>query len=111
MTEIFDVLPLSPVREWAISRSFTSCPHEADLRPRQFTRQQYRGHRNHVARRLPRAAAGGRAVGVERFDLVADPDRLAPIFGAPGDAHADLIGFVGARGDLRAMQGIDADEF
>src|ERR1019366_6395552 len=34
----------------------------------------------------------------------------APIFGAAGDPHAHLIGFVGARGDLGAMQGIDADQ-
>src|SRR6478609_3573348 len=49
-------------------------------------RQQDRRHRDHVARRLPRAAAGGRAVGIECFDLVADPDCLAEVFSAPGDA-------------------------
>src|SRR6478736_3882563 len=108
---MFDVLPLSPVREWAISRSFTLCPHKADLRLRQLARQQDRRHRDHVARRLPRAAAGGRAVGIECFDLVADPDCLAEVFSAPGDADAHLIWFAGGRRNFRAVQGIDADKF
>src|SRR6267154_720702 len=105
MTEILEVLPLSPVREWAILRSFISRSHEADLRLRQLARQQHRRHRNHIARRLPRPAAGGRAIGIERLDFVADPDRFAEIFGTPGDANAYLIGFIGARGEPGAMQG------
>src|SRR5258707_2422613 len=103
MTEILEMLPLSPVREWAISRSFISRSHEAYLRLRQFARQQHRRHRDHIARRLPRPAAGGRAIGVEGLDLVADPDRLEEIFGAPGHANAHLIGFIGVRGDPGAM--------
>src|ERR1700709_1020041 len=96
MTEILEMLPLSPVREWAISRSFTSGSHETDLRLCQLAWQQYRGHRNHVARRFPGAAAGRRSIGIERLDLVADPDRLAQILGTARDAHAHFIGLVGA---------------
>src|SRR5450759_1728022 len=55
-------------------------------------------------------AAGGGAVGVERFDLVADSDSFAQIFGAAGDAHADLVRLAGARGDLSPVQRVDADQ-
>src|ERR1039458_4979865 len=92
---MLEVLPLSPVREWAISRSFiASAPHKTDRRFGKFARQQHGRNRNHIARRLEGAAAGGGAIGVERFDLVADSDSLAQIFGAAGDANAHLVGFV-----------------
>src|ERR1700712_5614085 len=96
MTEILEMLPLSPVREWAISRSFTSRSHEANLRLLQLARQQHGCARDDVARRFPGAAAGRRTVGIERLDLVADPDRLAQILGTARDAHAHFIGLVGA---------------
>src|SRR6185503_12984735 len=99
MTEMLEMLPLSPVREWAISRSFMSGSHEPDLRLGKFAGQEDRGHGDDVARRFPRAAAGRRAIGIERFDLVADPDGFTEVLGAPGDAHAHLIGFIGARRD------------
>src|SRR3954471_24432827 len=111
MTEILEMLPLSPVREWAISRSFTLGSHKSDLRLCQFAWQQHGSDRHHVARRFPRAAARRRTVGIERLDLVADPDRLAQVFRAPGDAHAHLVWFAGSRGNFRPVQGIDADQF
>src|SRR5882757_7969837 len=93
---MFDVFPLSPVREWAISRSFmASRLHETDDRRRKLTRQQHGGDRDDIARRFPGATTAGRAVGVERLDLVADPDRLAQAFGTAGDANTHLIGLVG----------------
>src|SRR5467141_4174645 len=102
---MLEVLPLSPVREWAISRSFiASAPHKAELRPGEFARQQHGGHGNDITRRFESAAAGGGAIGVERLDLVADSSRLAQIFGAPGDPDAHLIRFVCARGNLGAVQ-------
>src|SRR5260221_602405 len=80
---MLEVLPLSPVREWAISRSFiASRPHKLNARFCQFARQQHRCHRDHIARRFESAAAAGGAVGVKRFDLVADAHRLPPAFGA-----------------------------
>ena len=66
--------------------------------------------RDDVACGFESAAAAGRAIGIERFDLVADPDRLSKVVGTAGDANAHLIGFVGMGRDLRAMQGIDADQ-
>src|SRR4051812_16308813 len=110
MTEILEMLPLSPVREWAISRSFTLGSHKSNLRLCQFARQQHGRDRHHVARGFPRAAARGRTVGIERLYLVADPDRLAQVLGASGDAHAHLVWFAGMRGDVRPVQGIDADQ-
>src|ERR1700716_1445702 len=113
---MFDVFPLSPVREWAISRSFmASRLHETDDRLRKLPRQQHGGNRDDIARRFPGAATTGRTVGVERLDLVADPDRLAQAFGAAGDANAHLIGLVGLRRyfmrrHLRPVQGIDTDQ-
>src|SRR5450432_1879279 len=95
---MFDVFPLSPVREWAISRNFmASRLHETDDRRGKLARHQHRGDRHDIARRLPGAAAAGRTVGIEGLDLVADPDRLAQAFGAAGDANAHLIGLVGPR--------------
>src|SRR6476469_4972405 len=106
MTEILEMLPLSPVREWAISRSFTLRSHKSHLRLCQLARQQHGSDRHHVARRFPRTAARGRAVGIERLDFVADPDRLAQVLGAPGDAHPHLVWFAGSRRNLRPVQGI-----
>ncbi len=108
---MLEVLPLSPVREWAISRSFMLTPR----RTRRCGLASSRGSSTEATATtsradLPGAAAAGRAVGVERLDLVADPHGLAQILGAPGDAHAHLVGLVGARGHLRAVQGIDADQ-
>src|SRR6478736_880148 len=135
MTEMFDVLPLSPVREWAISRSFIASvpvltfvsyrgtfvyeyqnpPHysscqELDLRPRQFARQQNGCDRDHVTRRFECTASASRTVGIKRFDFVADPDRLAQIFGAASHAHAHFVRFTGMCGDLRAVQRIHPDQ-
>ena len=68
---------------------------ELHNRLRQFARQQDRSDRDDIARGFESSAPTGRAVGIERFDLVADPDRLAQVVGAPGDANAHLIGLVG----------------
>src|ERR1700749_2203046 len=96
MTEILEILPLSPVREWAISRSFiTSAPDKLNLGPRQFPRQQHGGDCHDVTRRLDSPAPAGRTVGIKRLDLVADPDGFAKIVGAPGDANAYFVGLVG----------------
>src|SRR5438034_375029 len=84
--------------------------HEMDLRPGEFARQQDRRHRDHIACRLENAPAGSGAIGVERFDLVADPDSLTQVFGAAGDANAHLVGLIGARGKVGAVQRIDADQ-
>src|SRR5580692_6750847 len=98
MTEILEILPLSPVREWAISRSFMpSTPDELHLRFRQLARQQHGSDRHDIARRLDSPAPAGRAIGIKRFDLVADPDGFTQVVGAPGDANAHLIGFIGMR--------------
>src|SRR5262245_18364451 len=111
MTEILEILPLSQVRAWAISRSFMSGTDEPNLRACELAPQQDRGHGNHVPRRFPRAAAGRRTIGIQRFDLVADPDRLTEVLGEAGDANANLVGLVAVRGKFRSVQGIDADEF
>ena len=50
------------------------------------------------------------ATGLSHIYLVADPDRLAQIVGAAGDANAHLIGFVRMRGHKRPVQEIDADQ-
>src|ERR1700760_4132015 len=105
---MLEVLPLSPVREWAISRSFTSRLHETHGWSRQIARQQHRCDGDHIARRFGDAATGLRAVGVERLGLVADPYRLAQALGTPGDADADLVGFVGVRRNFSAMQRVHA---
>src|ERR1700722_7409204 len=108
---MLEVLPLSPVREWAISRSFiASRPHKADLRPGEFAWQQDRSDRDDIAGRFEGTAAGGRAVGIKRFDFVAYANGLAQVFGATGNANTHFIGLVGVGGDFSAMQCVDADE-
>src|ERR1035437_8923469 len=108
---MLEVLPLSPVREWAISRSFiASASHKTDRRSGKFARQQHRRNRDDIARRFESAAAGGRTIGVERFDLVADPRRLAQIFGTAGDANAYLVGFVCLCRQIGPVQRVDADQ-
>src|ERR1700743_241732 len=105
MTEILEMLPLSPVREWAISRSFmASSSDEAHLRRGAIAREQNGGDRSPVARGFERATAPGRTIGVERLDFVADPYRFAQIFSAAGNADAHLIRLVGPRRDLRTVQ-------
>src|SRR6202158_3007406 len=107
---MLEVLPLSPVREWAISRSLiASALQEMDLRPGEFARQQDRRHRDDIARRFESAAASGGAIGVKRFDLVAYSDGLTQIFGTACDANAHLIGFVCLCRQIGPMQRVDAD--
>src|SRR5690348_2602719 len=102
MTEMFEILPLSPVREWAISRSFiASRLDKSHMRLCQSARQQHGSDRDHIARGFPGTAAAGRAVGVERLDLITDANGLAQVFSAAGDAHAHLVGLVAMCGDLR----------
>src|ERR1700733_8972 len=109
---MLEVLPLSPVREWAISRSFiASRPYKANLRPGELARQQDRGDRDDIAGRFEGAAAGGRTVGVERFDFVAYANGLTQVFSAAGNANAYFIGLIGAGGDFSAVQRVDADQF
>src|SRR5258708_20035296 len=101
---MLEVLPLSPVREWAISRSFiASRPHKLDRWFCQIARQQHGGDRDHIARRFESAAAGGGAIGVERLDLVADAHGFAQVFSAAGDANAPPVRLVAMRGDFRAL--------
>ena len=66
-------------------------------------------HGDDLARRLPGAAAGGRPVGVERLDLVADPLRLGEAVGAADDPKAHFIGLAVPRARL-AMQSVDTDQ-
>src|SRR5947209_5904343 len=92
MTEMFDVLPLSPVREWANARSFIGSGLEnRKLRLRGIFREQRRGDRDYLARRFPGAATAGRPIGVERLDLVADARRFRQGIGAADDADAHLV--------------------
>src|SRR5258706_2105961 len=106
---MLEVLPLSPVREWAISRSFiASSSHEPNLRRCEFARQQDRRHRDHIACRFENAAAGGGPIGVERFALVADPHSLPQVFGAAGDSNAHLLRFATVAGKVGPVQRIEA---
>src|SRR5689334_12017813 len=108
MTEMLQMLPLSPVREWAMSRSFISSLHQRDAELRRALRNKTRGDRDDLARRFPGAAAARRTVGVERLDLVADLDGLTQRLGAAGHAHAHLVRLAGSRS--LAMQCVDADQ-
>src|SRR5579871_2196718 len=74
---------------------FHLSPDKLHLRLRQLSRQQHGRNGHDIARRFESAASARRTIGVERFDLVADADSLAQVFGAAGHAHAHLIGLVG----------------
>ncbi len=53
-----------------------------------------------IARELERTAAACRAVGIERFHLIADPHRFGQAFGSPCDANAHLVRIVSLRQPL-----------
>src|SRR5215210_3945472 len=93
MTEMFEVSPLSPVREWAIARSgcgIVSALHNMDDGEHEALGQQGRADAQDLARRLGHPTAARRAVEVERLHLVGDPRRLRQAAGAPGDAGPHL---------------------
>jgi len=107
---MLEVLPLSPVRECAISRSFmiTASQYCTDGETRSS------GSKAETTPTTSRAdlvtpPAAGRAVGVERLNFIPDPHRVGHVVGAPGDPHPHFIG-LGSRRQFLAVQGIDADQ-
>src|SRR6266478_10256557 len=108
---MFEVLPLSPVREWASSRSFIAYPStECTVGVSECAREQHRGRSDDIARRFENPTTGRRAIGVKRFDLVADSNRLTQAFGAARNAQAHLVGLLRQCSVIGAVQGIDADQ-
>src|SRR5918994_7081732 len=112
MTEMLDVLPLSPVREWAIWRSFISALHVVNSGADEVAWNVGRENADHFASGLRHPSSAGRPVGVEGLDLVADPHGLVEAVGAPHDANADLVGLMVAAisGEPVSMQRVDADK-
>src|SRR5215471_2360654 len=93
MTEMLDVSPLSPVREWAISRTFIR--HASKNCTVGFT--SARGKRTEAtattSRRLPRPSTTGWPVGVKGLDLVSDTHGLRHAVGAADYSDANLVRF------------------
>src|SRR5689334_25074256 len=70
---MLEMFPLSPVREWAISRNFvTSHLLVMHLELDISGWNQNGSNGNHLADVDPDASTSGGSVGVERFDLIAD---------------------------------------
>src|SRR5437588_9112483 len=108
---MLEMLPLSPVREWAISRSFIgSALHELDGWLCEFARHKHRGDRDHIARRFKDTPASSRPIGVKRFNLVANSNGLTQVLGPPGNADTHFIRLVRTRRDFRPVQRVDADQ-
>src|SRR3954463_7782645 len=86
MTEMFEVSPLSPVREWAIARSGCgiSALHDMDGGGHQVLGQQGRADADDLTCRLRHPTAARRAIEVKRLNLVADARRLGQAVG-PAD--------------------------
>src|SRR5690242_4439089 len=110
MTEMFEVSPLSPVREWASSRSFISDLQVLDRGRDARARDEARGHRDDLARRLPGAPAARGAVRVERLDLVPDAYRLLHAGRAPRHAHPHLVRLGPSARQLLAVDRVHPDE-
>src|SRR4051812_46132025 len=89
MTEMLEMSPLSPVREWAMARSACgiSALHDMDGGADQVLGQQGGADADDLARRLRHPAAARRAIEVERLHLVPDARRLRQAVG-PAD-HPD----------------------
>src|SRR5690349_15178585 len=112
MTEMFEVSPLSPVREWAIARSRCgiSALHDMDGGPHQMLRQQGRADADDLSRRFGYSAAARWAVEVERFYLVGDTSCLAEAVGAAHDPDPHLARLRRAGRQPRSEDGVDADQ-
>src|SRR6185295_10863059 len=110
ISETLRIAPLSPLCEWLMARSFMSRHLAAHGARDQLTRHERGGDRKYLARRLGGPAAAGRAVRVERFDLVADspgvPDRLR----ARGHSQAHLVWRALSSRQRAAVQRVNADE-
>src|SRR5262245_19883340 len=108
---MLDVLPLSPVREWAISRSFISAHHIFDGRADEIARHISREDADHLTCGLGDTSAAGGAVRVKGLHLVADPYRLGEAARTSSHPRADLVRLVAAsvRGELAAVNGIDTN--
>src|SRR5438105_11157515 len=88
---MFEMFPLSPVREWAISRNFVTLhllvKHlELDI----IGWNQNGSNGKHLGDVYPHASASGGSVGVERFYLIADVLRLDTRCRARGHAKTNL---------------------
>src|SRR5262245_3809797 len=83
--------PLSPARECAIVRNFTSRHHHVDGPRHEVTGHQRRDDREHLARRARDAASTRRSVRIERLDLVADPLRLTKYLRASRNPQANFV--------------------
>src|SRR5437762_1349516 len=109
MSEMLSTAPLSPLRECATARSFTSHHLAANRAGDELTRHERRDDRQHLARRFRRASTGGRTVRVQRFDLVADFLRVGERARPRRHAHAYFVRIAACLG-AGAVQGVDADE-
>src|SRR5687767_2228420 len=107
---MFEVSPLSPVREWAIARSRISALHVSDGGLGQALREEHRADGDHLLGRLRRTAAAGRAVEVERLHLVADAHRVRQAVGPTDDPGPHLRRLVPGFGQLASEDRVDADE-
>src|SRR5690348_8262024 len=110
MTDTLSVSPLSPVRPCANSRSFISGFEYLDRWRNCLARQQHRLNGNDLSHGLRDAASGGRAIGIERFDLVADPRSFIERITARHDAHAHFVWLHLVRSRRVSIKRIDADE-
>src|SRR5262245_27388787 len=109
MTETFSVLPLSPARECARSRSFTSGFLDGDPARHAFARQVGGHHGEHFARRFHRPATAGGSIRVERFHFVSNRTRLSQCARAPGDTQANFVRML-MTAVCVAMKCIETDE-
>src|SRR3954470_3829195 len=112
MTDMLEVSPLSPVREWAMARSGCgiSALHDMDGGGHQVLGQEGRADADDLACQLRHPSAARRAVEVERLHLVADARRLGQAVGPADHANPHLAGLRRTYRECRPEDGVDADE-
>src|SRR3954454_14553070 len=112
MTDMLEVSPLSPVREWAIARSCCgiSALHDMDGGGHQVLGQQGRADADDLTCRLRHPTAARGAIEIERLNLVADTRRLGQVVGPADDPNPHLAWLGRASGEFRTKNGVHADK-
>src|SRR4051794_1159606 len=112
MTEMFEVSPLSPVREWAMARSSCgiSALHDMDGGGHQVLGQQGRADSDDLTCRLRHPTAARRAVEVERLHFIANARRLSQAVSPPDHADPHLAWFRRVSRVFRPEDGVHTDE-
>ncbi len=92
MSDMLDIFPLSPVREWASSLSFISGLGIVILYPDQGFVNKYGLHGHHCLYRFGHPATAGRSVRIQGLNLIAYGGSGLRIIRPASDPHPYFLG-------------------